>query len=387
MAVFWNSHVNATLRANIGQFYADLPQSAYWEWLPEYDTVGLAGGSSQAILPGASGGSVVIAPANCAGSGACTLTDAQLQTELARQIDLGVLPSPTVDCTGNANTVYMVDFPPNVTLVGPPGVGTSCSAFCAYHNTGTVGPRGVPLVYAALMDVFTGPCAGGCAGNATAMEDATTVASHELVEAVTDPDIGLDTLGVYAPPAAWGDNESACGEIADICATGGPGDAITVNGRTWVVQELWSNAQGRCTSTGPVLAVCSGDTLTGCRKCSCGDNGRACSGGAPVCETASGNVADGACEQCTAASGTCGPSRACDQSATLSEDDRCAAVVPAAEGKAPWLTALVLLWIGGFTARGRRSWTEPANPPKYRLLYSAGEGNRTPDLARMKRPL
>jgi hypothetical protein len=292
IAVFWNSNVNATIQANIGQFYADVTLSSYWPWLQEYDSVGLNPGTQQAILPGSSGGDVVLVPQRCAASTttSCALTDADIQVELVRQIGLGVLPAPTLDCTGNANTLYMVDFPPNVSLSGPSGAGKSCvtNGFCGYHSTGTYGANKAPLVYGALMDVFTGPCSKGCSNNATALENATNLHSHELVESVTDPDVGLDTESNYAYPAGWGDNNNECGEVADICDDGKPGDTITVSGRSWVVQELWSNEQGKCTSTGPAAqAVCSGATVTNCRLCSCGDNGDACDGATPVCDTTS----------------------------------------------------------------------------------------------------
>jgi MYXO-CTERM domain-containing protein len=299
LAVFWNSNVNPTIQAKIGQFYADVTLSSYWPWLQEYDTVGLDPGS-QVILPGSFGGNFVLVPQRCPASttGTCALTDAELQLELVRQIGLGVLPPPTIDCTGNVNTLYMVDFPANVSLTGPSGVGKSCNAFCAYHNTGTYGPSGLPLVYGAMMDVFAGGCAEGCGANATPLENATSVHSHELVESVTDPDVGLDLQADYASPAGWADNNNQCGEIADICDDGNVGDTITVGGRSWVVQELWSNKAGVCTSMGPAPpAACSGTTLTKCRACSCGDNGGACNGATPVCDTTSTSAWFGACEE------------------------------------------------------------------------------------------
>ncbi len=333
VAVFWSSAVSSTLQASIGQFYSDVTASSYWSWLHEYDSVGLGTGSEQAILPGTFAGAFVITPQKCnPGGNSCRLADSDIQSELARQIGLGTLPAPSLDCTGNVETVYMVSFPPNISLTGPTGVGTSCVAngFCGYHNTATYGASAAPLIYAALMDVLTGPCAAGCGGSAAAMDNATTLASHELAEIVTDPDVGLDTQAVYASPAAWADNSNMCGEIADICGDGTAGDTIVVSGRTWVVQELWSNAQGKCTSTGAAPSVCSGTTLTNCRKCSCGDNGGACGGGKPFCETSSHNVLFGACEQCTATSGACAGGATCQQSSTPSRDDLCPCVPLAA---------------------------------------------------------
>jgi hypothetical protein len=324
VAVFWSTAVNTQVQQNIGQFFTDVTQSTYWTWLQEYDTVGLAGGSEQAILPGTYGGGFVIAPTKCnPGGNKCKLTDTDLQTELTRQIGLGILPAPTLDCTGNANTVYMIELPSNVSLTGPDGSGTSCVDYCAYHNTGTYGTAKTPLIYGALMDVFTGGCAEGCGGNPTPLENATSLASHELVEAVTDPDIGLDTQDEYAAPAGWGDNNNNCGEVADICDSGGVDDTITVGGRTWSVQEIWSNKQGKCVSTGPAVPICSGTTTTGCRLCSCGDDGLGCNGATPVCETTSTNVLFGACEACTATSGNCSAGATCQQSKTPSQDDIC----------------------------------------------------------------
>jgi MYXO-CTERM domain-containing protein len=313
VAVFWNSNVPATVKSNIGQFYSDVVQSPYWDALHEYGTVGLSGGTGQAILEGTSGGSFTLAPVRCATASTCSVTDDQLQTELARQIGLGVLPSPVLDCTGNVQTIYMVHFPHNVSLAGPPGTGVSCvnGGFCAYHNTGTYGAGATPLVYAAIMDTSLGGCSLGCGGNASAFDNATETASHELVEAATDADIGLDTQSAYASPAAWGDNNNMCGEISDICDDGSAGDTITVGGRSWMVQEFWSNAQRKCVSTAAALPVCTGAMVTGCRQCSCGDDGVACGGGAPVCETDRSNARYGACQACTASSPACAGGGTC----------------------------------------------------------------------------
>jgi MYXO-CTERM domain-containing protein len=313
VAVFWNGSVEASIRSSMGQFYSDVVQSPYWDALHEYGTVGITGGTEQAIVEGTGGGSFTLTPSRCATSAACSLTDDQLQAELVRQIGLGNLPAPDLDCTGNVRTVYMVSFPSNVSLTGPPGTGTSCvnGGFCAYHNTGTYGTSGTPLLYGAVMDTFVGGCSMGCGGNASAFDNATETASHELVEVATDADIGLDFQSNYASPAAWGDNNNMCGEIADICDDGGPGDTISVGGRSWVVQEFWSNAQRKCVSTAPVVPVCTGSTSTGCRRCSCADDGVACGGATPVCETDSSSALYGACQACTASSAVCAGGGTC----------------------------------------------------------------------------
>ena len=323
--VFWNSTVNAQVQASMSQFYADAMASTYWQWLWEYDSLGLTGGSGQVIVPGIALPGVVIIPTLCpAGSGTnCRITDTQLQAELNRQIGLGILPEPVLDCTGNVETVYMVSFPPNVSLTGPDGAGSSCAngGFCAYHNTGTVGATATPLIYGALMDEFSGGCAMGCGTNATPLENVTDTASHELVEAVTDPDIGLDTGAGYQKPAGWGDNNDECGEIADICDDDSKGDTITVGGRTWTVQEVWSNAQTKCTSTGPAKTCPTADncgtvtngcaTPIACGTCTLPDT---CGGGTPTNANVCGCTTLTACpvgQSCGTIANGCGGTLSC----------------------------------------------------------------------------
>jgi hypothetical protein len=68
----------------------------------------------------------------------------------------------------------------------------------------------------------------------------TSVASHELVEAVTDPDVGL--AKALAAPLAWYDANN--GEIGDICA--GHEGKLHAGGAIWTVQKQWSNKAHAC---------------------------------------------------------------------------------------------------------------------------------------------
>lgn len=259
--VLWGAHVNSQIVQNIAQFYADATVSNWFDMLSEYSSVG---GTNQSIGTGTSVSAFQINPSRCSGTTNCTVTDAQIQTEISNQINASALPQPQSDFTGNTTTAYMVHFPPNVTVDATAlGAGTSCVQFCAYHNTTTFGSNNIAVPYGVLPDEFTSACNQGCGGNAKLLENQTDTASHELAEIVTDPDIGLDTQANYAAPAAWGDNNNNCGEIADICDSGGSGDTITVGSNSWVVQELWSNALNRCTSSGlqPSVAVAAPSTI------------------------------------------------------------------------------------------------------------------------------
>lgn len=245
--VLWGSFVNSQTVTNIAQFYADATVSNWYDMLSEYASVG---GTNQSIGRGTSLAAITITPSLCASSTNCTVTDAQLQAEIASQIGAGNLPQPQLDSTGNTNTAYMVHFPPKVTVSGPSGIGNSCVQFCAYHNTFTFGAGNIAMPYGAIMDTYTSACSSGWGSNATALQNETSLASHELSELITDADIGLDTGASYAYPAAWADNFSSCGEIADICDTLAPGSTITVGGNSWIVQQLWSNAKNACLGTG-----------------------------------------------------------------------------------------------------------------------------------------
>jgi len=217
-AVYWGASVQ--FQTHINAFYPAILPSKYLDWLTEYNT------ASQKIGHGTFGGAVVDTTAP---SGS-TVTDAQIQAEIATLIDAGKLPA------NSANNLYMMYFAPGVKVTGPNGSGTSCVEFCAYHGTFT--KAGKNAYYGVVPDLG-GACASGC-GNGTEQDNVTEVSSHELIEAVTDGAVGLAT--VAGPPLAWYDQTN--GEIGDICA----GNAAQVAG--FSVQLEWSNKRNACTATG-----------------------------------------------------------------------------------------------------------------------------------------
>jgi hypothetical protein len=225
----YQSFINGTGTASMAGFYTGVTNSVYFDWLKEYDTTSPA----QTITRGSYGGSVTIAPA--ASRDGSTITDASIQAELNAQIAAGHLPAP------NNNTLYMVDFPKGKKISQGGALSCQAGGFCAYHGTFKRGSQDV--FYGVLPDMSAGSgCDVGC-GSGTAFANQTSVASHEMIEAVTDAAVGLATT--FGPPLAWYD--SANGEIGDICnaqhatVTGG-------NGATYTVQKEWSNSRNRCVS-------------------------------------------------------------------------------------------------------------------------------------------
>jgi len=256
VVVYWNSNVNAAAQAGLPGFFKGITDSIYYDSLSEYSTnvesTPDMGQTNQSIGRGSYVGAYTIVPSICPATTktTCDLTDSQLQTELANQIANDVLPGPVYDTNGYVNTLYMVYFPPNISLsfVESGFTFNSCVDFCAYHNTG--GTMSNPLVYSAIMDTFTGGCSTGCVNPPlSGFQGLTYDSSHEMAEAVSDADIGFDTSENYVYPVAWAENTNYCGEIADICDDS-TGTSVTTSQGSYQINELWSNKLNQCVSAG-----------------------------------------------------------------------------------------------------------------------------------------
>jgi hypothetical protein len=304
VVVLWGA-VDATVAQALGPFYETVTGGAYFDWLGEYDTAGVSvtpggvgAGTQQHVGRGTYLTTVSISPA--AGSG--DLLDSDVRTELANDLGNGVLPAPRVDAEGGVDTLYVVYLPPGASLVGPGGSGISCAQFCGYHDTFSAG--GLKIPYAVIPDMTAAGCMQAC-GSGDALDHVTLTSSHELAEAVTDPEThtasGVGRTGV----AAWYDD--ANGEIGDICDL--PGNAASIGG--YAVQLLWSQRTQACIAQDPGLPVCGASRP--CRPCTAGD----CGGATPVCDPATGAcVAAGPLD----AGGPTGPLRATGSGCTAAPD-------------------------------------------------------------------
>ena len=171
------------------------------------------------------------------------LTDGQIQDEITKVIGDNSLPK-------DLSTVYVVLTAPSeysclstTICFWPNDPGNMKWVYCAYHGMFSIG--GQPVVYANMPYLETNylsilGCGGGTADpNADpAFDDETSALSHELIEAVTDPD---------PTDGAWFDNSSGY-EIGDLCNA----RATTVKWGThsYVVQKEWSNATAACVAGG-----------------------------------------------------------------------------------------------------------------------------------------
>jgi len=266
VSVLWGTSVNSQVAAAMPAFLSDITSSTYMDWLCEYNTLGLGGTTTdQVIGRGSYGGQYTITPSTSATS----LTDAQIQNEISVQLAGGHLPPPLYDGQGYPETLYVIEFPHGTSISSNGG---SCVTFCAYH--GTMVYNGKLLMYAVHPDFGAGSgCDVGC-GSGTMIQNQESAHTHELIETVTDPEVGFAT--VYGPPLAWYDSTS--GEIGDIC--NGAEVPLTVNGHSYTVQTEWSNVQNNCVAGNPGLFA--GPTISGTNS--------ACEGGT-ISLTASGGTA------------------------------------------------------------------------------------------------
>lgn len=226
-AVYWNS--NVAFQSTLTSFYATIASSTYIDWLREYNT------PTQFIARG----SLVNAVVDPSPPAATNLQDTDVTNELVRLINAGTLAVP------GPNDLYMVHMPPgfSVTHSGHHSCpGTVFDSYCGYHNRFVY--NGTIAYYGIIGDL--GPCGSFC-GPGDALANTTATASHELLEAITDP--GSD---------AWYEDLRGA-EISDICQD----QDVSVSGFT--VMRAWSRLQQDCVVKNPCLSCPSGFS------CRCGD--------------------------------------------------------------------------------------------------------------------
>jgi hypothetical protein len=152
-----------------------------------------------------------------------TISDAFIRARLQADVNSGLLQAP------NANTLYVVYVEPDVAVNLGLGQGTTQQGILGYHTAFT-GTNGAPIRYAVVVSP------GGAAHNsvlpeaATALDQQTAVTSHELAEAVTDPDVNSN---VNNGRLGWFDPQR--GEIGDITENN-PNAFVRLDGH--LVQEV-----------------------------------------------------------------------------------------------------------------------------------------------------
>jgi hypothetical protein len=167
------------------------------------------------------------------------VTDGQIQSEIRAQVAAGHLPKP------DANTLYVVFTPPQVVVVQSDGENSE-DGFLGYHNY-CFGFLEDEFAYAVIPYYDRNEIEPG---NPRLMTD---IVSHELAEAVTDPQVGQGATG-------WWDEHN--GEVSDITVylyyyhRIGKHDVWDVlegtAGRRYLVEKSWSNRDNAPVAFAPV---------------------------------------------------------------------------------------------------------------------------------------
>jgi hypothetical protein len=204
-------------RTEIESFYGKLPASAFWQATAEYGITSLA--VSPTVVRS------VPAPT--------TIDSTEIEAWIAQTLGSSAPELPA----GDASTVYMLHYGPEttITLQG----WNSCQQYGAYHGWVTLA-SGVIVSYAVI------PSCSGYLG-LDGINAITDAASHELLEAVTDP----TTNTAYGGGGYWDPNWAGSGwaytaegygdaELADACEFQ-PGVDVIEPDLGFMVQRFWSN--------------------------------------------------------------------------------------------------------------------------------------------------
>jgi hypothetical protein len=165
---------------------------------------------------------------------AAMLQDSDVRTWLTQKLqgpDAGTLESGAPWPQPDGETVYMIYYPSSTTI--SEGGGTSCNQFYGYHDDYLL-KAGTYVTYSVVARCPPFPMQ-------SAIDSIASIASHEMIEAVTDP-LPSDNPAFYEPDVdhiAWA--VPAGGEVGDMCA--GYGDVFYYPSDVpYLVQRTWSNS-------------------------------------------------------------------------------------------------------------------------------------------------
>jgi len=212
--IYWNGNVPQDTRNSIRNFVLAFTGSHNWADSPTDDyTIVQQYGSSNDIAPTITIGATDIVSDQPGGG---TVTDDQIQEFLA---NLFLSSNPVPD----ENVLYGVYFPSGVTVQLSPG-SQSCSQFCGYHGYFTYGTGQSAKVIKYAVFPFA-DCLACSVSGLTPFDIWTIVSSHEIREAVTDPELN-----------AWYDRRGYEGD--DKCAWH---NLYKMTNGSYVVQPEYSN--------------------------------------------------------------------------------------------------------------------------------------------------
>jgi hypothetical protein len=198
------------------------------------------------------------------------LTDDQIQKAILGEIKAGYLQSPIQNGNGapDLNRLYVVFVEPGVAVQNASGstsVSFSPGNFLGYHSafgfnypevdgsfsfTGTADVHYAVIVYnGSSVPLATGTVTNAIDPSLSTFDNITMVTSHELAEAVTDPDIGYKNRDFGGPSRPLGWNDNALGEVGDVANS----RTVYLNG--YAVQRIGDPNDAAMTPRGATSAI------------------------------------------------------------------------------------------------------------------------------------
>jgi hypothetical protein len=237
-AIYWSDKVADYVQTGIPSFLDAFLNSTELDWLSEYSINGYDLGR------GSLGGIYTLNPHNTS----TTLQEADFEAEIETQLNENALPRPP-----QGDAIYAVFVPSAISIHKPDG--DSCKDWCAYHGYKQTASFGT-IYYAAIMDHNSDDCRNHCAFAAADFDDVTDATSHELAEAITDPNSGKDqgiaALGVlgWVSPSSDEIGDHCNGQLTSLVSQNALVniDGVSIGGqaRPYVVQKLWDNTIHDC---------------------------------------------------------------------------------------------------------------------------------------------
>jgi hypothetical protein len=226
------------MASQLATFGRSLTSSAWWDAV----RAGVcAGAGGPCVGQGAPGVSVEVpSPASASYTDSSEGGASTLQEWLATAVSSGALPPPSAGAV--SNSIYVV-YLPHTTTVSLDGQ-KSCvdGSFIGYHGWFTRASQKVP--YAVVVECTPLAPIFANVPATTLLQQTTIAASHEIVEATTDP---IPETGYVLDPsktANWGWLDvTGGGELADMCV-----DLLGLNqdhasDGDFTVQRIWSNSR------------------------------------------------------------------------------------------------------------------------------------------------
>lgn len=178
-----------------------------------------------------------------------SVTDSDVQDLITNMIADGGVPSPT------NSTIYLVYYPDTTTITSFGSSSCQYGGFGGYHDMFYPDAGTSPIIYGVIAT-----CPNNSGFGPTEAEGVALAASHEFMEASTDP----DPTGQNGADRHWAFTDYSTpwpysfGEVGDPC-TGANTTETTSAGSSFLAQRIWSNTAASNGFESPCIPIPAGE--------------------------------------------------------------------------------------------------------------------------------